>query len=162
MLNDVTMLLLESSYSVLALPFTSASPATHVFQICKHTWLARMQCCRRYPHGTSACKTAVTVLGANSTEKAIVRVGQCLGPLVRALKQFDSVTDIPSVYDTHSGPRRKKDILVLIAELLDSNIFGTVRGRNHTSFGTMSRRLFLNLDYSSLVDWMKSHLLKKL
>ena len=81
---------------------------------------------------------------------------------MRALNQFDSVSDILPIYGTHSGPRRKKDISVLIAELLHRNIFSTIHGRKHPSFGSMPRRHFINLKNTILVDWMKSRLIQKM
>lgn len=112
-------------------------------------------------HLNRSCKTAVRALGANLTERAIVRVGQCLGPVVKSLQQFDCITGVPSVYGTHSSARRKKDISILTTELLESQIFSTTPGRKHPSFRTLPRRLFLNLDNNVLVDWMKSRLLQQ-
>ena len=45
-------------------------------------------------HLNRVVKTAVTNLGANLTPKAIVRVGKCLGPIIKATKQFDTKTNV--------------------------------------------------------------------
>ena len=88
-------------------------------------------------HLNISCKTAVAALGANTTKKAIVTVGKCIGPIVAALHQFDIETAVPDTHGAHSSALFQKDIRLVVRQLQDSHVFATIRGRFHPSFKTI-------------------------
>ena len=55
-------------------------------------------------------RAAVSTLGANCTPRAIVRVGKCIGSVVKATQYFNGIT---SVSATHSKAKLEKDFKVV-------------------------------------------------
>lgn len=87
-----------------------------------HGWLGHNIPCDLYnEHINRACKTAVHMLGANLTPKAIVRIGRCIGPLMNATHQFDKECGINSMHGAHSKPSLKRDIQVVVKELAEKS-----------------------------------------
>lgn len=61
---------------------------------------------------------SLVALGANKTEKAIVRVGKCIGTVIDVLNNFDS-DDVQSDSGWHSPAPSKKDLETVLKELRD-------------------------------------------
>lgn len=107
-------------------------------------------------HLNRACKTAVSALGANSTPRAIVRVGKCIGPLVKASQNFDAVTNIHPPHGTHSKAKQAKDVMRVTHELFDiACVFQEKSGRFHRSFRNISSNIHLLSKKTELLDWIK-------
>ena len=69
-------------------------------------------------HLNRALKSLVA-LGANKTEKAIVRVGKCIGTVIDVLNNFDSDNDVQSDSGWRSPAPSKKDLETVLKEPRD-------------------------------------------
>lgn len=115
-----------------------------------------ISCDLHMEHLNRACKTAISSLGANTTQNAIICVGKCITPLVKALYQFDSQTGVPKVYGTHSTASLMKDIDLVVKELISAQVFKVEPNRQHPSFGKITSSIFLSLKRDKLIEWMKN------
>lgn len=106
-------------------------------------------------HINRAVKTAISGLGANLTPLAIVRVGKCIGPLMKACNEFDKEVGITLESGAHSHPNFKKDLAKLLDELHNkSRVFDYQKGRKHKSFKAMKGVLCVKVNQDDLSDWM--------
>ena len=113
-------------------------------------------------HLNRACKTAVSSLGANCTPRAIVRVGKCIGTLVKATQHFDGITSVSATHSAHSKAKLEKDIAKVVYELFNTvHVFEVRLGRFHPSFRNITSEIFLSQTKDKLIDWIKSHIAKK-
>ena len=87
-------------------------------------------------HLNRILKDTVSHLGANKTPKSIVRAAKALGPLKDILAEFDKIT---GVWFTSKHCRRseKEDLLKLVAELNQNEVFHYQPGRKHLLFPSM-------------------------
>ena len=74
-------------------------------------------------HMNRICKEAITCLGINKTESAIVRVGKWIGSVYPVLDQYDSENCVPERSIVRSVPRAKN---MIINELKKVNVFSRI------------------------------------
>ena len=79
-------------------------------------------------HANRLVKEAIKHLGANKTEKAVMRIGKVVGTLAPVLALFDQELEIGSVSDTHRVASFEKEKNILVHELVKSNVFHNVPG----------------------------------
>ena len=83
-------------------------------------------------HLNRDCKTAIAGLGANITDKAVQRVGRCLGEMVNVTDNYDREHGICPDSGRHSSA---KDLEKLVDQLVHTsnvmNIF--LKGSTHRS-----------------------------
>ena len=68
-------------------------------------------------HLNRLCKSAIEGLGANKSEKAIMRVGKTVGVLEGLLNNFDSDNDVVTISNAHTARSMVKDLNIVIKEL---------------------------------------------
>ena len=73
-------------------------------------------------------KEAVGYLGANKTEKAIQRIDRAIGTVVPILAQFDNQNQVHMSSSRHARPDAKKDVLIVVDELVKSPSFVVEKG----------------------------------
>ena len=123
-----------------------------------HGWTGHnVSCDIHMEHLNRTCKTAVRLLGANLTPKAITRVGKCLGSITMVTQQLDKLTGVYRPYGTHSKASVNKDIKVVEELVSTARVFEFTPGRKHSSFSSLSHDFFLGLDITKLLEWMKTH-----
>ena len=105
-------------------------------------------------HLNRLCKTSIQGLGANKSEKAIVRVGKTIGVLGGLLKNFDKDNNVAAEKDEHSTPSLKKDLNIVIKELQGIGAFNITKKRKNSSFKNLSPNLIKTLDKDKLKEWM--------
>lgn len=105
-------------------------------------------------HLNRLVKTAVDGLGANKSEKAILRVGKTVGTLVESLENLDNENHVPSVSGAHSKRPSDKDKLKVLEQLMQMDPFQPKDGRKHNSFKNMRTNLIRTLDKDKLMDWL--------
>ena len=99
-------------------------------------------------HINRIVKTAIEGLGANKTEKAIIRIGKNVGTFMKTLEKFDR--DVPSVSGEHSKKSMLKDLEITIQQVLDSRAFDTSKSHTHKSFSS----LMAKLKEQNFEDWI--------
>ena len=80
-------------------------------------------------HLNRVCKTAVTSLGANKSQKAIVRVGKTIGTLTTVLDSFDKEHKVSNTSDGHTVRSDEKDLKTVVNELHNMQAFVIKPGR---------------------------------
>ena len=85
-------------------------------------------------HLNRLAKEAIKGLGANKTKRGIARVGRALGTIGPALHQFDYDNNISTESGLHNATNSEKDTKIIVEELLQHDVLGTVPGRKHKSF----------------------------
>lgn len=109
-------------------------------------------------HLVRLCKTSIEGLGANKSERAIIRVGKTVGILDELLNSFDSENGISPVSDTHSARGMDKDLHLVIKELQEIRAFEVSSSKVHNSFKSLSTNLIRTLDEKKVKDWMVTHM----
>ncbi len=108
-------------------------------------------------HLNRLLKEAIHNLRANKTEKAIVRVGKCIGPLYHTLSQFDVEHGIKEPSEHHTTASSEKDLEHVLTELQKINPFTSMPGRYHESLKKIGNGLMNTIDRDTLTTWMKEH-----
>ena len=108
-------------------------------------------------HLNRVLKTAIQHLGANKTEKAVVRVGKCIAPLSDTLSQYDHIHTISETSGYHPWASSEKDLKHILTELQRLSPFDDTPGRYHKSFSQLGKGLMNTLKREELDVWMKEH-----
>ena len=108
-------------------------------------------------HLNKTVKEAVYYLGANKTEKAIVKIGKAIGTIVPILDQFDSQNRIHSTSSRHVRPDAKNDILTIAGELVKARSFAFEKGRKYKQF-SKPKNVLLAKDRNDIVTWLERKL----
>lgn len=104
-------------------------------------------------HLNRIAKNAIKGLGANKTEKAIVRVGRALRTVAPVLQNYDEDNNVPSLSGVHKVAEAKKDIAIVTGVLQASNVFEEIPGRRHKSF-QQTRDVLHYLGKEETVRWV--------
>lgn len=115
-------------------------------------------------HLNASCKFAIAGLGSNVTPQAILRIGRCIGPLVKVCNQFDNVFGLHSTTGEHEMPPSvSKDIAAVVKELTHkSSVFHYKKGRFHRSFKSVTGSVIGKLNKEQLTQWMNAKLKRTL
>jgi L1 cell adhesion molecule like protein len=89
-------------------------------------------------HLNKELKLACSHLSSNISGKAIQRIGMCLRYLSEIKRNYDDNSNIPSEYSHHSLKSSKKDLLTILKQLNDTEVFIEQPGRYHTQFKKFS------------------------
>lgn len=108
-------------------------------------------------HLNRLAKNAVKNLGANTTERAISRVGRVLGTIAPVLSKFDEENLIKTPTGAHTTASYERDINIIVRELSHTNVFNTVPGRMHPSF-PKPRNVLHAKTQQDVVTWMTSRI----
>ena len=115
-------------------------------------------CDMHMEHMNRACKDILVHLGANISNKSIVRAGRCIGPITKVTQRFDSETNITPTLSSHSAASIQKDLSTIIEELSKNKVFFPHEGRLHKSFPTMTNKVFMKMNTDELFTWILSHI----
>ena len=88
-----------------------------------------ISCDLHIEHINRKIKTAIEGLGADKSEKAIVRTGNCIGPLDDILSSYDKTAKIYIPSGKHSRHSISKELDKLIQELLTYGAFDKSSGK---------------------------------
>lgn len=108
-------------------------------------------------HLNRLVKDAVKGLGANKTESAISRVGRAIGTIAPVLSKFDKENLLVTPTGIHHTASFETDVKVIVHELCNKNVFGSVSGRRHPSFST-PRNVLHAMSKEDIVSWMITRL----
>ena len=103
-------------------------------------------------------KTCIQHLGANKLEKAINRVGKCMGPLNEVLLHFDEEHEVATRAHNHTRPSTIEDRNAIIKELHNGKIYDKVSSRSHRSFSSFTCNVMKKVRKTAFTEWMNSHI----
>ncbi|KAL5479300.1 hypothetical protein EMCRGX_G022803 [Ephydatia muelleri] len=105
-------------------------------------------------HLNRILKDTVSHLGANKTPKSIVRAAKALGPLKDILAEFDKKTGV-WFKSKHCRRSEKEDLLKIVAELNQNEVFHYQPGRKHLLFPSMKcNGMLMCIDRPKLTSWI--------
>lgn len=106
-------------------------------------------------HLNREAKNAFMGLGSNITDKAVKRIGRCLGVTVEILDNFDKVNDVPRQSGRHSKRSTKNDVEKIVKQLSEtSQVFKEQKGRSHLNFQSFHNNLIRKIPLKDLKQWM--------
>ena len=108
-------------------------------------------------HLNRTCKDAIRGLGANKTEKSIVRIGKAIGPLMSVTSNYDhSVLGKESKSSKHKVPSSEKDRRLIMNELMGrASVFEGVAGRRYKHSCALQKSLFHKMDRKVFEGWIE-------
>ena len=113
-------------------------------------------------HLNRTCKCSIAGLGSNISDKAVVRIGKCLGPVSELVTAFDKENGVPDVHGKHPHKSDKKDREKIVEQLVNAKVFTKTPGRHHIHFKNHLANPCKKLVHSELITWMEGHMLKLL
>lgn len=120
-----------------------------------------VSCDLHMEHLNKEAKQCIAGLGSNITDGAVTRVGKSIGLTVPILKRFDKVNEIKEVSSRHSKRSCKKDMEILLKELMHkSKVFQKFPGRAHFNFPTIASDTPFSISTPELSQWMSVQLQK--
>lgn len=111
-----------------------------------------ISCDLQMEHMNRTVKTAIEGLGANKSERAIVRVGRSVGTFTKMLERFDREAGVASVSGKRSEASMEKDVQEIVTLLSSEDVFCT--SRSHKSFPKLKSNLIRKLEEKSVRDWI--------
>ena len=107
-------------------------------------------------HLVKFTKKLIKGMGAQKTEKAMIRATSAASGLQQIIEQFDKVSNISPESTAHTYRNAESDIRDMIGIILDLQVFDKKPGRAHPSFSSLRHSAFDNIDMVKLEKWMKS------
>ena len=94
------------------------------------------------------------------TEKTISRVSRSALCTDQIVKRFEKETNTKKASGVHTDKDTTQDVLLIVTQLLQQQVFKTLPGRSHHSFPTVSACPFDKLDMEEVRDWILHSLQK--
>lgn len=108
-------------------------------------------------HLNRLVKVAIEGLGANKSEKAIIRCGKAIGFLGKAMESYDSEVGVATTSATHAKTSIQKDLELTVKQLLECDVFDPATKSTHKSFCHLKTNLFKTLEEKPLKEWIVEH-----
>lgn len=116
-----------------------------------------ISCDLHMEHLNRLAKTAISGLGANKSEKAIIRTGKTIGALSLTLDNLDKELNVPATSGSHTTRSSTKDFNEVVKTLQEQQVFQEMQGRKHKSFNNLKTNLIRKIDEHNLKEWMIDH-----
>ncbi len=110
-------------------------------------------------HLNRVVKDCIRGLGANKTEKAILRVSRALGTIIPILDNFDLIHGVSEISGAHKRKSTGKDVLAIANELRRRKVFHYTSPRKHNKFPN-PRNVLHDRKKEDIVEWMTCKLSK--
>lgn len=111
-------------------------------------------------HLNRVLKGAISGLGSNISDKAVLRMGKCLGQMDRITNHFDDVNCLPSESGKHARKSEKEDCNKILQVLNEMRVFHLTPGRKHANFPRFEANAAKKLSCEDLKKWMKEQVQK--
>lgn len=112
-------------------------------------------------HLNRECKSALSGLGSNITDKSVKRIGQCIGKTVDMLKAFDKDNGVPTQSGHHTRRSSESDIEKMVKQLAEcSKVFHQEPGRFHHNFKKFNSNITSRVPLPELKQWMSERFKK--
>ena len=91
-----------------------------------------ISCDLHMEHLNRLCKGAITGLGSNVTDNAVLRIGKCLGELSKVTDSYDTENEVPVESGFHTGKSNKQDLEKMLNQLNEMKVFDLEKSTNHS------------------------------
>ena len=106
-------------------------------------------------HLVKFTKKLIRGMGAQKTEKAMIRATSAATGLKQIIEQFDKVSSVSPESTAHTYRNAESDIKDMTRIIQDLQVFDKKPGRAHPSFSSLPHSAFYNIDMVKLEKWMK-------
>ena len=106
------------------------------------------------PGRNIACEESISHLGSNVSDKAVIRVGNCLGEITKVTENYDDINGIPSTSGKHVRKSEKEDLTKFLHELNVNRVFYQTLGRKYANFLKFYANPARKLSVEDLKEWM--------
>ena len=110
-------------------------------------------------HMNRIVKTTIAGLGANKTDKVIIRAGKSVGSFSDILAAFDDEAGVASISGKHAEKSALKDLHQIVEQLVESDVLDD-GSRTHKSFVKLKTNLIRTLPERDLKDWILNNFSK--
>ena len=130
----------------------------------QHPWQTgkNIPCDLHIEHLNRQCKSSLSGLGANIFDKAVLRVGMCLGEMTKIVDCYDLENGVPHQSGKHAQKSEKRDCDKILEQLNDIGVFTPTPGRKHRTFRNFRANPVRKLSTNKLKQWMEGQLHKLL
>ena len=118
-----------------------------------------IECDLHMEHLNRLCKTAVRDMGANKTQKAILRASKALGKTSAIVHNFDNITSIKAPSQKHSSTSISRDRDLILQVLNSNGTFTETKGRKHRSFPNLKSSIMTKIKENDLRSWIEDQVL---
>ena len=94
----------------------------------------------------------------HKTEKAVQRVGKCVGKFIKTMDAYDEQAGVASVSGTHNKKSFFNDLHEVIRQLLGASIFDT--STLHNSFFKLKPNVIKTSSQKYLKEWITDNICK--
>uniref|UniRef100_A0A1X7TLS0 Uncharacterized protein n=1 Tax=Amphimedon queenslandica TaxID=400682 RepID=A0A1X7TLS0_AMPQE len=132
--------------SPISVPFvTRTGRAVDLQSFHKYLWINRL------------LKNGIDALASNKNEASILRFGKALGTIGPVLENYDAINGIKHHQTRHEASDMKKDILKVINDIQQLNLFQCVPNRKFSTFPN-PKSLLHKTSVTNLIDWIETHI----
>ena len=118
-----------------------------------------IECDLHMEHLNRICKTSIQSMGANKTERAIIRASKAIGKTSNIVENFDKIVALTAPSQKHSTTSICKDRDTILHVLNSNNIFQEIQGRKHQSFAKLNNSILTKVKETDMKDWIKNQIL---
>ena len=108
-------------------------------------------------HLNRILKGTIEGLGSNKNKESIVRCSKALGMIQETLNKYDQDNSVCLSSGAHSAPKSHKELLTIIKELQEHEVFEIIPGRKHPSFCKPVSIMHAK-STQDIIDWVVDHL----
>ena len=109
-------------------------------------------------HLNRMCKSSISGLGSNVTDRSIQRIGECLSEVAKVVQAYDEENSIKPISGKHRQRSDKKDCMRILDKLNSAQVFISTPGRSHVHFPNFVANPAQKLSLDTLKEWMEEHL----
>ena len=95
-------------------------------------------------------------MGANKTEKAIIRASKAIGKTSSIVNNFDKITDVKASSQEHSTAAITKDRDTILQVLNSNHIFKEIQGRKHETFAKLNTSIMTKVKENDMKEWIEN------
>lgn len=105
-------------------------------------------------HENKAFKADIHSFKGEITDRSISRVSQATEPTDAILSAFDKCTHIRKPSGKHINISSKDDVMMLVDNLQEEELYKTVPGRKYVAFPDIKHNVLADIDVESLRSWI--------
>ena len=94
-------------------------------------------------------------VGSYKTTESICRVARCLGLIVELEQNFNNALGVNAQSGKHAVSTTKKDLLIILSQLMEKRVFKHIDQREHTTFKGVTE---YDVDQKKFMELAKEHL----
>lgn len=111
-------------------------------------------------HDNKAFNSDIHSFKGEITDKSIARVSHSTEPTNAILEAYDKSTHVNKPSGKHTSISTKDDVMALVADLKEGDLYKTILERKHIAFPNMKHDLLGDIDIDKLRDWISNSLKK--